>query len=146
MYYKRPSDVPGRSIGGARWSNYGNPGRRFGGASLSYLLWNLPRTRAGVLPGGGIVRGRPRARPATRAVRRAGGSSCRRSTQGRRNGLVGFAYAKVDGGGQAKVDGGGPAKVGGGRQANVDGGGQEIYGWVMRGYRLAGHGFTGTLR
>ena len=55
MFYKRPSDLPGRSVAGARWSNYGNPGRRFGTASLSYLLWNLPRTRAVGQPGGGIV-------------------------------------------------------------------------------------------
>jgi len=41
---------------------------------------------------------------------------------GRRNGLVRFAYAKVVAGGQ------------------------KVYGWVMRGYRLAGRRFTSTLR
>jgi hypothetical protein len=43
-------------------------------------------------------------------------------SEGRRNGVVRFAYAKVVGGRQ------------------------RICGWVMRGYRLTGHRFTGTLR
>jgi hypothetical protein len=122
MYYKRPSDLPGRSVAGARWSNYGNPGRRFGGASLSYLLWNLPRTRAGVLPGGGIVEAAlsQGQRLALCDAPRLELPSFDRN--GRRNGFVRFAYAKV-----------------------VEGG-QKIYGWVMRGYKLTGHRFTGTLR
>ncbi len=122
MYYKRPSDLPGRSVAGARWSNYGNPGRRFGAESLSYLLWNLPRTRAGVLAGGGIVeaalaQGQRLALCDAPALALASFDA-----GGRRNGLVRFAYAKVVAGGQS------------------------AYGWVMCGYRLAGRRFVGTLR
>ena len=122
MFYKRPSELPGRSVAGARWSNYGNPGRRFGAASLSYLLWNLPRTRAGVLPGGGIVEA-ALAQDQRLALCDAPSLDLPSfDAGGRRNGLVRFAYAKVAGRGQ------------------------RIYGWVMRSYRLTGHRFTGTLR
>jgi hypothetical protein len=122
MYYKRPSDVPGRSVAGARWSNYGNPGRRFGAASMNYLLWNLPRTRAGVLPGGGIVEAAlaQGQRLAVCDVAQLELPSFDR--RGRRNGAVRFAYAKVVAGNET------------------------VYGWVMRGYRPTGHRFTRTLR
>ncbi|HEU0315682.1 MAG TPA: hypothetical protein VFR49_00045, partial [Solirubrobacteraceae bacterium] len=63
MYYKTPAEIRGthRRTGvigpGARWSNYGDPGRRFHPrADYGYLLWNLPRRADGsLLPGGGIV-------------------------------------------------------------------------------------------
>ena len=66
MYYKTPAELrrrrnAGRSGGdGARWSNYGDPGGTYaaGGRAAThynYLLWNLPRTPRGLLPGGGIV-------------------------------------------------------------------------------------------
>ena len=63
MYYKTPAEIRGthRRTGvigpGARWSNYGDPGRRFRPpADYGYLLWNLPRRPSGgLLPGGGIV-------------------------------------------------------------------------------------------
>ncbi len=63
MYYKTPGEIRGtrRRTGvvgaGARWSNYGDPGRRYRpAADFGYLLWNLPRRASGaVLPGGGIV-------------------------------------------------------------------------------------------
>ncbi len=122
MYYKRPRDLPGRSVAGARWSNYGNPGRRFGAASASYLLWNLPRARGGVLPGGGIVEALLAQGQRIALCDTASLELPSFDARGRRNGLVRFAYAKVIGGGQ------------------------KVYGWVMRGYRLAGHRFTSTLR
>ncbi|HWC26184.1 MAG TPA: hypothetical protein VG474_06330 [Solirubrobacteraceae bacterium] len=67
MFYKTPAELrrrrnAGRSGGiGASWSNYGDPGGTYRSpagrvAHYNYLLWNLPRTPAGVLPGGGIVR------------------------------------------------------------------------------------------
>jgi len=74
MYYKTPAELrrrrnAGRSGGaGARWSNYGDPGRTYRSPSgrlthYNYLLWNLPRSRAGLLPGGDPAGG-----PARRAV------------------------------------------------------------------------------
>ena len=63
LYYKTPADLhrthrrTGIIGAGARWSNYGDPGRRFRpAADYTYLLWNLPRRASGgLLPGGGIV-------------------------------------------------------------------------------------------
>jgi hypothetical protein len=121
MYYKTPAELrarrnAGNSGGiGASWSNYGDPGATYrspGGrrAHYNYLLWNLPRTPAGLLPGGGIVE----------AVLRAGQplALCpdERVTlpsfdgDGRPNGEVDFGYARVRSG-------------------------YSIYGWVLLGYR-----------
>jgi hypothetical protein len=122
MFYKRPGDLPGRSIAGARWSNYGDQSRRFGGRPYGYLLWNLPRTATGVLPGGGIVQavlsqGQPLLLCDVAELTLASFDA-----RGRRNGSVRFAYAAV-------------------RDGDA-----RIYGWVMRGYRRAGRPFTSTLR
>ena len=121
MFYKRPSDLPGRSVAGARWSNYGDQRRRFGGRPYNYLLWNLPRTAAGVLPGGGIVQavlsqGQP-LRLCDVAELRLPSYDAR----GRRNGSVTFAYAEV---------------------ANAH---ATIHGWVLRGYRYRDGRFRDTV-
>lgn len=63
LYYKTPAELHRTHLrtgiigAGARWSNYGDPGRRFRPrADYTYLLWNLPRRASGgLLPGGGIV-------------------------------------------------------------------------------------------
>jgi hypothetical protein len=122
MFYKRPGDLPGRSIAGARWSNYGDQSRRFGGRPYGYLLWNLPRTATGVLPGGGIVeavlsQGQPLLLCDVAELTLASFDA-----RGHRNGSVRFAYAAV-GNGDAL-----------------------IHGWVMRGYRRGARPFTSTLR
>ncbi len=122
MYYKRPSDLPGRSVSGARWSNYGDQRRRFGGRSYSYLLWNLPRTPDGVLPGGGIVQAALSQRQPLKVCDVPALSLPSFDARGRRNGFVRFAYAEV---------------------ASA---GQTIHGWVMRGYRDTGRPFRSTLR
>lgn len=127
MYYKTPAELrerrkAGRSGGaGARWSNYGDPGATYRSpagrrAHYNYLLWNLPRTQDGILPGGGIVRAILRAgRPLTlcagqrltlAAFDRAGGP----------NGHVEFGYARV-------------------RAATRGRGSYAIHGWVLLGYR-----------
>jgi hypothetical protein len=136
MFYKTPAELrrrlnAGRSGGdGARWSNYGDPGRTYasGGrpaAHYGYLLWNLPRTVRGLLPGGGIVEailsaGTPLGLcPGERLTL----ASFDRS--GRRNGHVDFAYAKV-------------------RGTTAAGGAYAIYGWVMSGYRYSQRPYTDT--
>lgn len=136
MYYKTPAELherrnAGRSGGaGARWSNYGDPGRTYRSpagrrTSYNYLLWNLPRTMAGLLPGGGIVR----------AVLREGQALALCSGQrlalpafdrgGGVNGEVLFAYARVLGGAGA--------------------GAYAIHGWVLVGYRYLDRPFVSTV-
>lgn len=122
MFYKQPADLPGRSIAGALWANYGNPGRRFGPASVNYVMWNLPRTPAGVLPGGGIVQAVLRQGQTVRLCDVPGLSLPSFDARGRRNGRVRFHYAAV---------------------ANAE---QTIHGWVMRGYAHRREPFTSTLR
>jgi hypothetical protein len=124
MYYKSPRELrrranAGRSGGaGARWSNYGDPGPQYDRAThYGYLLWNLPRTRRGPLPGGGIVEAVLPAGmklalcPAEHLRLRAFG------VRGTRNGFVDFVYARVRG---------------------------DLYGWVLTGYRPAGRRYTST--
>jgi hypothetical protein len=113
MYYKQPSELRGhkRVASGARWSNYGNPGRRFGSANYSYLLWNLPRSESGVLPGGGIVEAVLGQGQAIRLCEVAGLALPSFDAHGMRNGLVRFDYARV---------------------SNAS---QTIYGWILRGYK-----------
>jgi len=136
MYYKTPAELrrrrnAGRSGGdGARWSNYGNPGATYasGGRAASpynYLLWNLPRARRGLLPGGGIIEA---TLPAGMRL-----SLCRgeRLTlpafdrRGTRNGHVNFGYAKV-------------------RGATPGSGSYAIFGWVLLGYRYMDEAYTAT--
>ena len=136
MFYKTPAELrrrraAGRSGGdGARWSNYGNPGATYatGGRAAThynYLLWNLPRTRRGLLPGGGIVEailpaGAPVALCAAERLRLAAFDR-----RGARNGHVDFGYAKV-------------------RGASPAGGSYAIYGWVLLGYRYRDASPTAT--
>lgn len=136
MYYKTPGELrarrnAGRSGGtGARWSNYGDPGRTYRSprgrrASYNYLLWNLPRTPRGLLPGGGIIR----------AVLRRGQRLALCTGQrlivpafdraGAVNGEVEFAYARVRG------------AAGGGSYA--------IHGWILLGYRYLDRPYVSTL-
>lgn len=122
MFYKRPRDLPGRSISGARWSNYGNPGKRFGHRSSTYVLWNLPRTRKGVLPGGGIVEAVLGQGRRVSLCAASGIALASYDARGRRNGRVRFDYARVDGDGQT------------------------LFGWVLTGYRYRDRAFTRTLR
>ncbi len=137
MYYKTPAELrrrrsAGRSGGdGARWSNYGNPGATYlsgAGAATpyNYLLWNLPRTRRGLLPGGGIVEavlpaGAPLALCPAERLRLP--SFDRR---GARNGHVDFGYAKV-------------------RGATPAGGSYAIYGWVLLGYAYEQQPYVATI-
>ena len=139
MFYKTPAELrrrrnAGRSGGdGARWSNYGNPGATYASAGrpathYNYLLWNLPRTRRGLLPGGGIVEailpdGTPLALCAGQRLRLR--SFDRR---GARNGHVDFGYARVRG------------------RTAADGvaGSYAIYGWVLLGYRYRDEPYTAT--
>lgn len=139
MYYKTPAELrerrnAGRSGGaGARWSNYGDRGRTYRSpagrrTSYSYLLWNLPRTPRGVLPGGGIVR----------AILRAGQpiALCRgeRLTlpafdrAGAVNGRVEFAYARL----RASTPGAARSSY-------------AIHGWVLVGYRYRARAFVPTV-
>jgi hypothetical protein len=137
MYYKTPAELrarrnAGRSGGaGARWSNYGDPGRTYRSpagriAHYGYLLWNLPRSRAGLLPGGGIAeailrQGQPIALcPAERLSLPAF------DRRGSPNGQVDFGYARV----RSAAAAGAPSYA--------------IYGWVMLGYRYAGRPYTST--
>jgi hypothetical protein len=138
MYYKTPAELrerrnAGRSGGiGASWSNYGDPGATYRSPAgrrthYNYLLWNLPRTPGGVLPGGGIIR----------AVLRAGQplALCagERLTlpsfdrRGAANGAVSFAYARV----HSTPGNAGP--------------GYAIHGWVLAGYRYRDRALTSTL-
>ncbi len=122
MFYKQPRDLPGRSISGARWSNYGNPGKRFGQRSSTYMLWNLPRTRTGVLPGGGIVEAVLAQGRRVRLCAVPGVTLASFDARGRRNGSVRFDYAQV-------------------RTT-----GQTLYGWVLRGYTYRDRAFKDTVR
>jgi hypothetical protein len=123
MYYKTPAELrrranAGRSGGaGARWSNYGDPGPQYHRAAhYGYLLWNLPRTERGLLPGGGIVEA---IIPAGMALALCPAEHLRLAAfdvHGARNGFVDVVYARARG----------------------------IYGWVLAGYRLAGRPYTST--
>ena len=136
MFYKTPAELrrrrnAGRSGGdGARWSNYGDPGATYasGGrlaAHYNYLLWNLPRTRRGLLPGGGIVRA---TLPAGTAVALCRGERLRLPAfdrRGARNGVADFGYAKV-------------------RGTSPAGGSYAIHGWVLLGYRYRDRPYVAT--
>jgi hypothetical protein len=136
MFYKTPAELQrrrnaGRSGGdGARWSNYGNPGATYASAGRSpapynYLLWNLPRTPRGLLPGGGIVEAiLPAGVPLALCV----GERLRLAAfdrRGARNGHVDFGYAKA-------------------RAASPAGGSYAIYGWVLLGYRYRDRPYIAT--
>ncbi len=137
MYYKTPAELrarrrAGRSGGdGARWSNYGDPGATYAGpggavAHYNYLLWNLPRTPRGILPGGGIVEA---ILPAGTPLALCSGERLRLPAfdrAGARNGHVDFAYARV-------------------RGATPAGGSYAIFGWVLRGYRYAERSYVSTV-
>ena len=137
MFYKTPAELrrrrnAGRSGGdGARWSNYGDPGGTYasaGGAAThyNYLLWNLPRTRRGLLPGGGIVEA---VLPAGTPLSLCAGERLTLPSydrDGTRNGHVDFGYATV-------------------RGATAAGGSYAIYGWVLLGYRYRREPFTATI-
>jgi hypothetical protein len=128
MYYKTPAEIRGthRRTGvigpGARWSNYGDPGRRFRPrADYGYLLWNLPRRASGaLLPGGGIVeaviaQGDPVALCAVAPLTLPSFDA-----RGAGNGYVVFGYA---------------------RTANAA---TTIYGWLLLGYRHGDRPFRAT--
>jgi hypothetical protein len=138
MYYKTPAELrerrnAGRSGGGgARWSNYGDPGATYRSPAgrrthYTYLLWNLPRSENGVLPGGGIVR----------AVLRAGHpvALCdgRRlllpafDRHGAPNGHVEFGYARTSSTPATDVSG-------------------ALHGWVLLGYRYRDRPYVATVR
>jgi hypothetical protein len=137
MYYKTPAELrrrrnAGRSGGdGARWSNYGDPGATYasGGRAAThynYLLWNLPRTSRGLLPGGGIIEA---ILPAGTPLSLCTGEWLRLPAfdrEGARNGSVDFGYAKV-------------------RSALPAGGSYAIYGWVLLGYRYAARSYVATV-
>jgi len=134
MFYKTPDELHAthRRTGvigaGARWSNYGDPGRRYptprgATADYSYLLWNLPRRQTGgLLHGGGIVE----------AVIAQGESLALCAVpelllpsfdaHGTRNGSVSFGYA---------------------RAANPPS--PPIYGWLPLGYRYGARPFRATI-
>jgi hypothetical protein len=136
MYYKTPAELrrrrnAGRSGGdGARWSNYGDPGATYASAGhpathYGYLLWNLPRTRRGLLPGGGIVEA---ILPAGRPLALCPGERLTLPSfdgAGARNGHVDFGYAQV-------------------RGTTAGGGSYAIYGWVLLGYRHRREPYTAT--
>ena len=137
MFYKTPAELrrrrnAGRSGGdGARWSNYGNPGAMYASAGrparhYNYLLWNLPRTRRGLLPGGGIVEA---ILPAGTPLAHCAGQRLRLPSfdrNGARNGHVAFGYAKV-------------------RGRTPAGGSYAIYGWVLLGYRYRDEPYRATI-
>ena len=137
MYYKTPAELrarrkAGRSGGdGARWSNYGDPGGTYAGpdgavAHYNYLLWNLPRTTRGLLPGGGIIEA---ILPAGTLLSLCTGQRLRLpafDVRGARHGHVDFGYAKV-------------------RGATAGGGSYAIYGWVLLGYRYADRSYVATV-
>ena len=136
MFYKTPAELrrrrnAGRSGGdGARWSNYGNPGATYASAGreathYNYLLWNLPRTRRGLLAGGGIIRA---TLPAGMPLSLCAGERLRLPAfdrRGGRNGHVDFGYARV-------------------RGASPAGGSYTIHGWVLLGYRYRDRAYTAT--
>jgi len=135
MYYKTPAELrerrrAGRSGGiGASWSNYGDPGATYRSpagrrAHYDYLLWNLPRTPDGLLPGGGIIRailraGQPLALCPGQRLRLASFDK-----QGAPNGEVDFAYARVRSAGSPSY---------------------AIHGWVLLGYRYLARAFVSTV-
>lgn len=135
MYYKTPAELrerrnAGRSGGiGASWSNYGDPGATYRSpagrrAHYNYLLWNLPRTPARLLPGGGIVRailraGRPLALCSGRRLTLASFDR-----DGAANGSVDFAYARVRSAGSSSY---------------------AIHGWVLVGYRYGDGAYVATV-
>jgi len=137
MYYKTPAELharrnAGRSGGdGARWSNYGDPGATYPGpdgavAHYNYLLWNLPRTASGLLPGGGIIEA---ILPADTTLSVCTGQRLRLpafDVRGARNGHVDFGYAKV-------------------RGRTAGGGSYAIFGWVLLGYRYADRSYVPTV-
>lgn len=135
MYYKTPAELrrrrnAGRSGGdGARWSNYGDPGARYRSgdrpaAHYNYLLWNMPRDRRGILPGGGIIAAILRAGQPLRLCAGQRLSLPAFDVVGRRNGHVSFGYARVH--------------VGGRR-------GYSLHGWVLLGYRYLERAYTATV-
>ncbi|HEX8157966.1 MAG TPA: hypothetical protein VF526_11325, partial [Solirubrobacteraceae bacterium] len=136
MFYKTPAELrrrrnAGRSGGdGARWSNYGDPGATYASAGrppthYDYLLWNLPRTTRGLLPGGGIVKAVLPAGVPLALCRGERLTLAAFDRAGARNGHVDFAYAKV-------------------RGATPGGGSYAIYGWVLLGYRYRDEPYTPT--
>jgi hypothetical protein len=125
MYYKTPAELrrrrnAGRSGGdGPRWSNYGDPGARYragrrGAAHYNYVLWNLPRTATGLLPGGGLVRAIVRAGQPLALCRGERIELPAFDVRGRPNGSVLFGYARVRSGAPAA---------------------RALHGWVLLGYR-----------
>jgi hypothetical protein len=132
MYYKTPLELRGthRRTGvigaGARWSNYGDPGRRFPSptgirADYTYLLWNLPRRASGgLLPGGGIVEALLEQGAAVRLCSGLRLSLPSYDQRGAGNGYVVFAYAAA----------GGPP---------------QIHGWLLLGYRFRDRPFRPTV-
>ncbi|MDQ3721808.1 MAG: hypothetical protein M3376_01795, partial [Actinomycetota bacterium] len=136
MYYKTPAELrrrrnAGRSGGdGARWSNYGDPGATYtlagrAATHYNYLLWNLPRTRRGLLPGGGIVQA---ILPAGTRLSLCAGQRLTLPSfdrDGARNGHVDFGYATVRGASPADRS-------------------YAIYGWVLLGYRYEQQPYTAT--
>ncbi len=138
MYYKTPAELrarrnAGHSGGdGARWSNYGDPGATYPGPDgaithYNYLLWNLPRTRGGLLPGGGIIEA---ILPAGMPLALCAGERLRLpafDVRGAHNGHVDFGYAKVR------------------SRTTAGGGSYAIYGWVLLGYRYAERPYVATV-
>lgn len=136
MFYKTPAELrrrrnAGRSGGdGARWSNYGDPGATYASAGraathYNYLLWNLPRTRRGLLPGGGIIRATLPAGTPLALCRGERLTLPAFDRSGTRNGHVSFGYAKV-------------------RGASPRGGSYAIHGWVLLGYRYRDRPYRAT--
>ena len=136
MFYKTPAELrerrnAGRSGGiGASWSNYGNPGATYRSpagrrADYNYLLWNLPRTAAGLLPGGGIARAVLREGAALRLCAGQRLTLPAFDRIGAINGAVEFAYARVRSAGARSY---------------------PIHGWVLVGYRYLERPFVWTLR
>jgi hypothetical protein len=134
MYYKTPAELrrrrnAGRSGGdGPRWSNYGDPGARYrsgrrGAAHYNYVLWNLPRTATGVLPGGGLVRAIVRAGQPLALCRGERIELPAFDVRGTPNGSVLFGYARVRSGAPAS---------------------RALYGWVLLGYRYEHEPFAAT--
>jgi hypothetical protein len=134
MYYKTPAELrrrrnAGRSGGdGPRWSNYGDPGARYrsrrrGAAHYNYVLWNLPRTATGVLPGGGLVRAIVRAGQPLALCRGERLELPAFDVRGTANGSVLFGYARV-----------GPDAPGA----------PALHGWVLLGYRYEHEPFVAT--
>jgi hypothetical protein len=131
MYYKTPAELrrrrnAGRSGGdGPRWSNYGDPGARFrsgrrGAAHYNYVLWNLPRTASGLLPGGGLVRAIVRAGQPLALCRGERIELPAFDRRGTSNGSVLFGYARARSGARA------------------------LHGWVLLGYRYEREPFVAT--